>query len=166
MVLSCVTDCAIGAVKIGHINFAIATAGLGLEGNFGLRDALFAGDGLHDVVGKRMRLPPQRCTGVAARKNRVFGDAVHHPALKVARGRAADLILRGVGRDKREALDVKVEFQNVGDFAAETFERNGDGFGVAKDVILLNNLNDTRILAVTEVGGWLGGKRTDRFLAE
>ena len=110
------------AVKIGHVNFAVARAGLGLEGDFGLPDAIFMRDGLHDVVGERVRLPPQRRAGVTVRKDRAFGDAIHNAPLHAARGSAADLILRGIGRDKRKALDVKVEFQNVRDFAAEPFE--------------------------------------------
>ena len=133
MVLSCVTACAVVAVEIGDVNLAVAAGRLDLEGDLGLRDAFFAGDGLHDVVGKRVRLPPQRRAVVGARQNRVLGETVHHAAHHVAGAGAADLILRGVRRHEREALDVKVKFQNLRDLAAKAFEGNGNGLGVAQD---------------------------------
>jgi hypothetical protein len=78
--------------------------------------------------------------------------------LNVACGRAADLILRGGGRDKREALDVKVKFQNVRDFAAEPFEGNRNGFGLTENVNLLLNLDF--ILTAGKMDG--GGREKNR----
>jgi len=88
-----------------------------------------------------VRLPPQRRAGVAARKHRALGNAVHNAALHAARDGAADLVLRGIRGDEAETLDVKVEFQNVRDFAAETFERNRYGLGLTRNVNLFLNLD-------------------------
>ncbi len=110
------------AVKIGHVNFAVAVAGLGLEGDFGLPDAVLVRDGLDDIVGERVRLLPQRRAGVAARQNRVLGETGDHPALHIAVVAAADLVLRGIRDDKVEALDVKVKFQNGRYFAVQAVQ--------------------------------------------
>ena len=61
------------AVEIGDVNFAVAVGRFVLERDFGQRNAFFAGDGQHDVVGERVRLSPQRRAGVAAREQRVLG---------------------------------------------------------------------------------------------
>ena len=110
------------AVEIGNVNFAFAAGLFRLERDFGQRNALFAGDGQHDVVGERVGLPPQRRAGVAAREQRTLAEPVRHPALHIARVAADDDVLRGIGSDKTEALHVKIELQHVQNFAGETVQ--------------------------------------------
>ncbi len=59
-------------------------------------------------------------------------ETVHDAAHDVAGAAAADLILRRVGRHEREALNVKVKFQNFRDFAAKAFNGNRNRLGVAE----------------------------------
>ena len=80
-----------------------------------------------------------------------MAEAVRHPALHIARVAAADEILRGVGTDKAETLHVKIEFQNVQDFASETFQRNRNGFRHAHDGDVLFDVDF--VLAARNHGG-------------
>ncbi len=121
------------AVEIRNVNFAVAGRCLRLERDLGLADSFFSGDGQHDVVRERVRLPPQTRAVVAARKFRLPADGVRHVALHVAGAAAADPVLRGFRRDEAEALDVKIKSQNVQRLAGETFERNGNRLGLTHD---------------------------------
>ena len=81
------------AVEISGINFAVP-ARIIFEGDLGQGNALVLRNRVDEIIGKSMRLPPQRCAGIGLCNQAALIEAIARPALQIAVVAARNEILR------------------------------------------------------------------------